>query len=311
MAKTALITGINGQDGAYLALFLLQKGYTVYGGYHRPNYWRLERLGIREDVRLLPCELLESSCYRRMLDESSPDEIYHLAAMSYVGTSFANPVTVGEVNGIAVGRFLSELDKSTRFYQASTSEMFGNEPAPQSEQTPLKPRSPYGVAKLYAHELCRNYRERGYQVSTGILFNHESCLRGGEFVTQKIATAFRERKPVKLGNLEARRDWGHAWDYVRAMWMMLQAEPDEYVIGTGETHSVQDFITACWGKCDPYHRCGMNYEIDESLYRPTEVNELCADITKANEKLGWYPEISFEELVEEMIAGQPLISAAA
>lgn len=306
MSKTALITGINGQDGAYLALFLLQKGYKVYGGYHRPNYWRLERLGIRDDISLLPCELLEPSAFRRMLDESSPDEIYNLAAMSFVGTSFTNPVTVGEVNGIAVGRFLSEIERTTKFYQASTSEMFGNEPAPQSERTPLKPRSPYGVAKLYAHELCRNYRERGYQVSTGILFNHESCLRGGEFVTQKIATAFRERKPVKLGNLEARRDWGHAWDYVRAMWMMQQAEPDEYVVGTGWTRSIQDF----WNQCEFFTK-GKDYEISEEFMRPTEVNELCADYRKINEKLGWYPEISFEQLVEEMIAGQPLISAAA
>jgi len=307
MSKTALISGICGQDGAYLALFLLQKGYTVYGGYHRPNYWRLERLGIREDVKLLPCELLEPSCYRRMLDSASPDEIYHLAAMSFVGTSFTNPVTVGEVNGISVGRFLSEIEPTTRFYQASTSEMFGNEPAPQSERTALKPRSPYGVAKLYAHELCRNYRERGYQVSTGILFNHESCLRGREFVTQKIATAFRERKPVKLGNLEARRDWGHAWDYVRAMWMMQQAEPDEYVIGTGETHSVADFI---------YHCCSVTghstpVSTDPEFFRPTEVDELRANAAKAKINLNWFPEISFDELVEEMIAGQPIVSAAA
>ena len=304
--KTALITGVDGQDGAYLALFLLQKGYTVYGGFHRPDHWRLDKLGITEDVRLVPCELLEPSGFRRLLDQTSPDEIYNLAALSFVGTSFTNPVTVAEVNGVAVGRFLSEITPDTRFYQASTSEMFGNEPAPQSEETRFRPRSPYGVAKLYAHELCRNYRERGHQVSAGILFNHESCLRGREFVTQKIATAFRERKRIRLGNMEARRDWGHAWDYVRAMWMMLQAEPDEYVVGTGETHSVAEF----WHACDSYMP-GSWPAIDETLFRPTEVNELCADYNKIHKALGWKPEISFDELVEEMLAGKPVVSATA
>jgi len=242
----ALVTGITGQDGAYLAQLLIQKGYEVYGAYRRsaqPNTERLERLGV--EVEMVPFELGEYENIKRTIDKVKPDEIYNLAAMSFVGDSFELPLYTVDIDGMGVLRILEAIrGKNTRLYQASTSEMFGNAPAPQSERTPFAPRSPYGCGKLLAHALCRNYRESyGTRVSCGILFNHESPLRGREFVTQKIAHGI-WGDTLALGNLEAKRDWGHARDYVESMWLMLQHDPDDFVVATGIAHSVQDFINA-------------------------------------------------------------------
>lgn len=307
MGRRALITGITGQDGAYLARFLLDKGYEVYGGYRRssrPDTGRLERIGAHRDVRLVSLELLEYESLKRTVEEVAPDEIYNLAAQSFVADSFKSPLYTLEANGAGVARLLEVIRGSRcRFYQASTSEQFGTAAAPQSEVTQFHPRSPYAAAKLYAHSMCVNYREAyGMHVSCGILFNHESALRGAEFVTQKIATAARTGSELRLGNLKARRDWGYAGDYVRAMWLMLQ-QPygDDFVIATGQSHSVQDFIDRA------YRVAGRVPEIviDEMHLRPAEVPELCGDATKARLRLGWEPEVGFDELVEKMVRGEP------
>ena len=297
--RRALITGITGQDGAYLAQLLLEKGYQVFGAYRRSasdNMWRLRKLGI--EVELVPWDMLEYESIKRTIDKIKPDEIYNLAAQSFVGDSFELPMYTVDVNGLGVLRILEAIrGKDIRLYQASTSEMFGLCRAPQTENTPFIPRSPYGCGKLLAHSLCVNYRESyGTNVSCGILFNHESPLRGKEFVTQKIARDIWTGHLV-LGNLEARRDWGHAKDYVRAMWMMLQHEPDDFVIATGKSRTVQEFIDAaalCSG-IEP------DIEIDPKFYRPAEVHHLQGDYTKALMKLGWKPEITFNELVSEMV----------
>jgi GDPmannose 4,6-dehydratase len=323
--KRALITGITGQDGAYLAEFLLAKGYQVVGGYRRcssPNTWRLEQLGIENRIRMVPIELLEYENLLRALEEVSPQEVYNLAAQSFVGLSFELPIYTGEVDGIGVARLLEAVHKTNplaKFYQASTSEMFGNAPAPQSEATPFSPRSPYGAAKLYAHSMVRNYREAyGLHACSGILFNHESPLRGGAFVTQKICTGIKKQNfPIELGNLDARRDWGFAGDYVEAMWLMLQeSDPQDYVIATGKTHTVRQFAEmACdaagilldWDGDGVYER-GIDtsgrtiFIVSEEHYRPAEVDHLQGDPGRAHTHLGWKAKTELPELARMMVA---------
>ncbi len=297
--RRALITGVTGQDGAYLAQLLTEKGYEVFGAFRRnaqPNTWRLDALDT--EVHLVPMDLLEYENVKRTIDKVKPDEIYNLAAQSYVADSFELPLYTVDVNGLGVLRILEAIrGTDIRLYQASTSEMFGNEKGPQNERTRFRPRSPYGCGKLLAHSLCVNYREAyGVRASCGILFNHESPLRGQEFVTQKIARDVWTGQIV-LGNLEAKRDWGHAKDYVRAMWMMLQAEPSDFVIATGTARTVREFVDAA------QKAAGKSVEIvvNPDFYRPAEVNYLRGDSTKALMELGWKPEISFESLVEEMV----------
>ena len=310
--STALITGITGQDGAYLAQLLLEKGYRVVGAFRRASTVatsRLDSLGITHEIEMVPFDLTDHGNMRRVIYSVAPDEIYNLAAQSCVGVSFEQPVTTGDITGVGVVRLLEairEANPKTRFYQASTSEMFGKAPAPQSEATPFYPRSPYAVSKLYAHWSTVNYRESyGMHASSGILFNHESELRGAEFVTRKITLAAARRKhgiqkDLKLGNLDARRDWGYAKEYVEAMHLMLQQpEPDDYVIATGETHSVEEFVTAAFEAAD------LDWEqhvvIDPAFLRPAEVDLLLGDITKARTKLGWEPKTAFKDLVALMV----------
>jgi GDPmannose 4,6-dehydratase len=309
--KRALITGVTGQDGSYLAELLLEEGYEVYGLVRRsssPNPWRIA--GVSSALNLLPGDLLDQSSLVRALLESRPDEVYNLAAQSFVPTSFEQPVHTTEVTGLGVMRLLESLRQvapEARFYQASTSEMFGRvRSSPQDEETPFHPRSPYGVAKVYAHWATINFREAyGLYAVSGILFNHESPRRGDEFVTQKVAKtvariARGEAHELRLGNLEARRDWGHARDYVRAMWLMLQQdEPQDFVISTGQTHTVRELCEVA------FSHVGLDYRehvvVDESFYRPAEVEALCGDPTRARELLGWSSEIGFEELVQQMV----------
>lgn len=315
--KSALITGITGQDGSYLAELLLEKGYKVYGTIRRsssPNLDRIEH--IKSLVTLLPADLTDSSSLISALEVSQAQEVYNLAAQSHVGTSFSTPVLTSDVTGTGTLRLLEAIrkvygnnlsDKPIKFYQASSSEMFGKIQAPlQSEDTPFYPRSPYGCAKLYAHWITTNYREAyGLFACSGILFNHESPRRGEEFVTRKITKAVAEitcglRKHLKLGNLSARRDWGHAKDYVRGMWLMLQhPEPDDYVLATGRSKSVTELLDVAFGVE------GLDWKnyviVDESLKRPSEVDVLTGNASHANARLGWYPEISFEEMINEMV----------
>ena len=306
----ALITGISGQDGAYLAELLLDKGYRVFGGMRRTgsgSLWRLEKLGILSKVEILDMDMTEYESVSRAIEDSEPDEIYNLAAQSFVGSSFAMPRVTSNVNYMGVLNLLEAVRSynsrlvnprhAPKIYQASTSEMFGNEPAPQSERTRFSPRSPYGVAKAAAHHLCVNYRESyGMFIACGILFNHESPLRGGEFVTQKIARNI--RGTLHLGNLDSWRDWGHARDYVRAMWLMLKHHtPKDFVIATGVCHTIHDFVAVA-AKC-----AGVKprVKIDPKFYRPAEVNILRGDARMAWRELGWKPEISFDNLVREMV----------
>jgi GDPmannose 4,6-dehydratase len=310
---TALITGITGQDGAYLAQLLLEKGYRVVGAFRRAstvNTFRLDALGITDEVELAPFDLTDHGNMRRVIDSVAPDEVYNLAAQSFVGVSFEQPVTTGEITGVGVVRLLEairEANPGIRFYQASTSEMFGKvQAAPQNETTPFYPRSPYAVAKLYAHWSTVNYREAyGMHASSGILFNHESPLRGAEFVTRKITLAAARIKhglqnELKLGNLDAQRDWGYAREYVEAMWLMLQQpEPEDYVIATGETHSVQEFVEAAF---EAANLDWKRYVVtDPAFLRPAEVDFLLGDISKAQEKLGWTPKTTFKDLVGLMV----------
>lgn len=313
MGKTALITGITGQDGAYLAQFLLSKGYRVYGTFRRtsnPNFTRLYYLGIEKKVELIPLDLLDLSNIIRVLEKTQPDEIYNLAAQSFVALSFEQPLITSDITAFGAARMLEAIrivNPSIKFYQASSSEMFGKvQRVPQDENTPFYPRSPYAVAKLYAHWMTVNYREAyGIFACSGILFNHESPLRGEEFVTRKISMAVaRIKKGIQdklyLGNLEAKRDWGYAPEYVKAMWLMLQQDkPDDYVIATGEVHSVRDFVI------EAFNYAGLNWKdyvvIDPSFYRPTEVDLLVGDPKKAKEKLGWEAETKFKDLVRIMV----------
>jgi GDPmannose 4,6-dehydratase len=330
MARTALVTGITGQDGAYLSRLLLDKGYRVFGAFRRGaslNLWRLNELGINEgDLTFIPFELLEYANIRRAIAEAEPDEIYNLGAQSFVGISFEQPLFTADVNALGVTRMLEairEVNPAIKFYQASTSEMFGKVQAiPQNERTPFYPRSPYAVAKLFAHWTTINYRE-SYRLFAccGILFNHESPLRGIEFVTRKVTCGLARIREglqdvVELGNLDAKRDWGFAADYVDGMWRMLQQpDPDDYVLATGATTSVRSFCDLAaaavgfdltWEGQGPNsfgidRRSGRTIiRVNPKLYRPAEVDLLIGDATKAGEKLGWVPETSLAELVEAM-----------
>jgi GDPmannose 4,6-dehydratase len=309
--KTALITGITGQDGSYLAEWLLQQGYRVSGMVRRAsteNFQRIEHL--RDRLQLYQGDLLDQTSMASILEQVQPDEIYNLAAMSFVPTSWQKPVLTAEFTAVGVTRVLDALRQTcprARFYQASSSEMFGKvRESPQTELTPFHPRSPYGVAKVYGHHITVNYRESyGVYACSGILFNHESPRRGMEFVTRKITHGVARIKlglatELRLGNLQAKRDWGFAGDYVRAMWLMLQQEqPDDYVVGTGQTHSVEEFVRIAFERV---HLDWRRYVvIDPQFYRPAEVDVLLACPTKARQQLGWQPEVTFEQLVALMV----------
>ena len=310
-ARRALITGITGQDGSYLAEFLLDKGYEVWGVTRRTSSHRFERIAHLEgQVHLVSADLLDQSSLASALAQARPQEVYNLAAQSFVPTSWSQPVLTAEFTAVGVTRLLEAIrsvDPGVRFYQASSSEQFGKVRAvPQNEETPFHPRSPYGVAKCYGHWITVNYRE-SYDLfaCSGILFNHESPRRGLEFVTRKVTDAAARialglSSELRLGNLDAKRDWGFAGDYVEAMWLMLQQpEPDDYVIATGETHSVRELVEIAFA------RAGLEWQkhvvIDEKLVRPAEVDLLLGDAAKAREKLGWKPRVSFRELVERMV----------
>ncbi len=309
--KTALITGITGQDGSYLAEFLLSKGYRVFGMARRlstPNFERINHL--LGKIEIVDGDLLDLASIMSIMQKAKPDEIYNLASQSFVQSSWFEPIATGEYTGLGVLRMLEGMRlvvPKAKFYQASSSEMFGKAPAPQSEQTPFRPRSPYAVAKVYGHYITINYRE-SYKLfaSSGILFNHESPRRGLEFVTRKISDAVARIKlgklnELRLGNLDAKRDWGYAGDYVKAMWLILQQdEPDDYVIGTGVNHSVRDFVGAAFRAAE-IPNWQKYVKIDKKFIRPAEVMDLRADPSKARKKLGWKPEVSFDKLVKMMV----------
>ncbi len=331
--KTSIITGITGQDAAYLAQFLLKKGYKVYGTYRRissPNFWRLEALGVKQhpNLHLVAYDLTDLSSNIRLLERAQADEVYNLAAMSFVAASFDQPITTGKITGLGVLNLLEAIrivNPAIRFYQASSSEMFGKvQETPQNEQTPFYPRSPYGVAKLYAHWMTINYRE-SYKIfaASGILFNHESPLRGLEFVTRKITNAVAaiqlgQQQYLELGNLEARRDWGFAGDYVEGMWKMLQAEKsDSYVLATGRTETVRYFVemafkaigvTLAWKNLGTEDAFAIDIATDKILvrtnpkfYRPAEVDVLIGDPEKAKKELGWQAKTTLESLCDMMV----------
>jgi GDPmannose 4,6-dehydratase len=311
MTRTALITGITGQDGSYLAELLLEKGYSVHGMVRRCSSSSIERIAhLQGRVELHQGDLLDQNSLVRLVDQIRPTEVYNLAAQSFVPTSWEQPIFTAEATGLGVTRLLDairQVDKTIRFYQASSSEMFGKvHETPQRETTVFHPRSPYGVAKVYGHYITLNYRESyDLYACSGILFNHESPRRGPEFVTRKISQQVARislglADELRLGNLDAKRDWGFAGDYVRAMWMMLQqSEPDDYVVGTGETHSVREFVQIA------FQHVGLDWKqhvvIDPAFYRPAEVDLLLADPTKARTRLGWTPETGFRELVTMMV----------
>jgi GDPmannose 4,6-dehydratase len=308
---TALITGVTGQDGSYLADFLLEKGYRVVGMVRRTSTINFDRIRhIQDKIEIAQGDLLDQMSLVDLLSEYQPDEVYNLAAQSFVPTSFKQPVLTGEFTALGVTRVLEAIrivNPRIRFYQASSSEMFGKvQEVPQTERTPFYPRSPYGVAKVYGHWITVNYRESyNLHACSGILFNHESPRRGLEFVTHKVTHAAASIKlgrarELRLGNLEARRDWGYAGDYVQAMWLMLQQSgPDDYVIATGETHSVRELCEVA------FRHVGLDYgdyvAQDERFFRPAEVDLLVGDATKAGQVLGWEPRVSFRELVEMMV----------
>ncbi len=308
---TALITGITGQDGSYLAEFLLEKGYHVVGMVRRTSTVNFDRIKhIQEKITLVPGDLLDQMSLVDLLQEYRPQEVYNLAAQSFVPTSWKQPVFTGEVTALGVTRMLEAIrivDPKIRFYQASSSEMFGKvREVPQNENTPFYPRSPYGVAKVYGHWITVNYRESyNLHATSGILFNHGSPRRGLEFVERKVAHgAARIKlgldKELRLGNLDARRDWGFAGDYVRAMWLMLQQDrPDDYVIASGTTHSIRELCEVAFGYLGLDWR---EYVVqDERFYRPAEVDLLVGDASKARRVLGWEPQVSFEDLVKMMV----------
>lgn len=308
----ALITGITGQDGSYLAEFLLSKGYNVYGMVRRSSTFNDERIRhLLNDIELIDADLVDQLSMIRALRHSRADEVYNLAAMSFVSTSFQQPVATGEYTALSVARLLEAVrlaDRPIRFYQASSSEMFGKaQTFPQNEQTPFYPRSPYAVAKLYGHWITINFRE-SYNLfaCSGILFNHESPRRGLEFVTRKISDGVARIKlglqeKLALGNLEAQRDWGFAGDYVKAMWSMLQQhKPGDYVIATGVAHTVQDFVSAAF-KAIGIEEWQRYVEVDAKLFRPAEVDHLVGDASKARQQFGWEPSVTFDELVQMMV----------
>ena len=313
--KRALITGITGQDGAYLAQFLLSKGYEVFGVIRRSSHrgvedHRLRWLGVAERVTLLDGDLADCSSLVRIVKETTPDEIYNLAAQSFVASSWRQPILTANITGVGVTNLLEAMRAEApqaRFYQASSSEMFGLVQEPiQSEKTPFYPRSPYAVAKLFGHWITINYRESfGLHASSGILFNHESPLRGVEFVTRKVTDGVARiklglMKEMRLGNIDAKRDWGHARDYVQAMWLMLQqSRPDDYVVATGVSTTVRDMCRIA------FDYVGLDMDkhvvIDKAFYRPAEVDVLLGDSSKARAKLGWAPQTSLKEMIEEMV----------
>ncbi|MEO8348252.1 MAG: GDP-mannose 4,6-dehydratase, partial [Acidobacteriota bacterium] len=317
--KSALITGINGQDGSYLAEHLLEQGYRVCGLVRRTSLQNLERVAhLLEQIELLNGDLLDQNSLINAVAAAEADEVYNLAAQSFVPASFSQPVLTGEFTALGVTRMLEAIrivNPKIRFYQASSSEMFGKvQSVPQDEETKFHPRSPYGVAKLYGHWITVNFRESyGMYAASGILFNHESPRRGTEFVTRKITLAAARiaagrQKELKLGNLDARRDWGFTGDFVEAMRLMLQQpEPKDYVIGTGETHTVQDFVEAAFA-----HR-GLDWRkyvvIDPKLVRPAEVDLLISNPRRAREELGWTPKVSFNELVRMMVDADVAVTA--
>ena len=308
---TALITGITGQDGSYLAELLLDKGYRVVGVVRRSSTTPYERIGhLIDRVELVSADLLDQTSLTDAVHECQPDEIYNLAAQSFVQASWPQPVLTGEFTALGVTRMLEAMKKAApkaRFYQASSSEMFGKvHESPQRETTPFYPRSPYGVAKVYGHWITVNYRESfGLYAVSGILFNHESPRRGTEFVTRKVTDAVAriklgQQKEVRLGNLEARRDWGFAGDYVEAMWLMLQQNvPDDFVVGTGDTRTVRELCEVA------FNHAGLDYrdyvKQDPKFFRPAEVDLLVADASKARANLGWTPKVSFHELIRMMV----------
>lgn len=328
--KKAIITGIRGQDGPYLAKLLLEKGYEVWGADRRSgesSNWRLKELGIEKDVKIVYMDLLELTNIMQVIEKIKPDEVYNLAAQSFVSASFEQPILTAEVNAIGVLRLLEAiriLKPDTKFYQASTSEMFGKvQEIPQTEKTPFYPRSPYGVAKLFGHWITVNYRESfGIFACSGILFNHESPLRGKEFVTRKITYSLARIKyglqdKLVLGNLDAKRDWGYAPEYMEGVWLMLQQkEPDDYVLATGETHTVREFVEKAakiagfdivW-EGEGVKTKGIDrktgkiiIEVSPEFYRPAEVEILLGNPEKAKEKLGWEPKTKFEDLVAIMM----------
>ncbi len=330
MAKTAFITGITGQDGAYLSEFLLKKGYRVFGGYRRtssPNFWRIEELNIMNDVELMEVDIQDTGNLIRTFDKVKPDEIYNLAAQSFVAVSFEKPVLTGEITAIGVTRVLEAIrivNPRIKFYQASSSEMFGKvQEIPQKESTPFYPRSPYATAKLYGHWLTINYRE-SYNIfgCSGILFNHESPLRGIEFVTRKVSDAVARIKLGKqdhfeIGNMDAKRDWGYAGEFVEGMWMMMQQpKPGDYVLATNENHSVREFIEHAFGhvgitlqwKGSAANEYGVDaktgktlVKINPKFFRPGEVDQLLGDYSKAKNELGWEPKVRFKDLVGIMV----------
>ncbi len=309
--KTALITGVTGQDGSYLAEFLLEKGYRVVGMVRRTSTVNFDRIKhIQDQIEIVQGDLLDQSSLMEIIRVYQPDEVYNLAAQSFVPTSFSQPVLTGEFTALGVTRLLEAIrhvKPDARFYQASSSEMFGKVvEVPQRETTPFYPRSPYGVAKVYGHWITVNYRESyGMFACSGILFNHESPRRGLEFVTHKVTHAAARiklglQRELRLGNLEARRDWGYAGDYVRGMWLMLQQDqPDDYVLATGETHSVRELCEVAFG------HVGLDWRdyvvVDPKHYRPAEVDLLIGDASKARRVLGWEPSVNFEQLVRMMV----------
>jgi len=311
MKKRALITGITGQDGSYLAEFLLEKGYQVFGMIRRSSYEKLDRIAhLQQKLELIQGDLLDQNSLAAAIRQAEPAELYNLAAQSFVPTSWNQPVLTAEFTALGVTRLLEairQINPKIKFYQASSSEMFGKVRAsPQDEGTPFYPRSPYGVAKVYGHFITVNYRESyGLFASSGILFNHTSPRRGMEFVTRKVATGaaaikLQKQAKLKLGNLDAKRDWGFAGDYVRAMWLMLQQEkPDDFVIASGQSHSVQELVELA------FSRLGLDWkqhvEIDPALFRPAEVEHLVGNAAKARRALGWEPKVSFAELVRMMV----------
>jgi len=311
--KNALIFGVTGQDGSYLADFLLKKGYNVFGTFRRTShrcFERVEELGIFDNFNKIKADLADQTSINAAIRQAEPDEVYNLAAQSFVGASFQQPVLTADVTGIGTLRILDSIRENapeSKFYQASSSEMFGDFPGVKNEQTYFRPRSPYGAAKVFAHHITNHYKE-AYDIFAccGILFNHESPLRGLEFVTRKITyelarVKYKKQKKFSLGNIYAKRDWGFAGDYVEAMWLMLQQKnPDDYVIATGESHSVEEFLTLATefmelGKWEDI------IDIDKSLMRPTDIEDLIGDASKATKQLGWKPKTSFKDLVKSMV----------
>ena len=311
--KNALIFGVTGQDGAYLSKFLLDKGYNVFGTFRRTShkcFESLDQLQIFDQVNRIKADVTDASSIQSAIRQSQPDEIYNLAAQSFVGASFQQPILTADITAIGTLRVLDALKENAsdaKFYQASASEMFGNSPGIKDENSAFKPRSPYGAAKVFAHQIANHYRE-AYNIFAccGILFNHESSFRGIEFVTRRISwnlarIKFKKIEKFTLGNIHARRDWGFAGDYVESMWLMLQQDkPDDYIVATGESHSVEEFLTLAseYAGLGDWHDF---VEIDESNMRPTDIDELIGDSSKAREQLGWKPKMKFNDIVKHMV----------